>query len=252
LGDWPLGSIYRFGSEQARLDCLNSLHQLPHWQFAVRVLSIVVVNLTLSGDNAVVIAAAAKSLPRAMRNRALIAGAACAVLALVAGTFFATRLLHVKFLQVIGGAAILWIALGLFREEPPLESSATRLSSFWKAMWFIVVADVTMSTDNIIAVAAIAQGEIPLLLFGLGVSIPLVVFASGFLAKVMDSYPIIVYAGAALLGRVAGQMIMTDAFTVQTLAPSQGLEYAVEAGGAIGVVLAGVWLKTRRARRRRL
>jgi predicted tellurium resistance membrane protein TerC len=89
-------------------------------------------------------------------------------------------------------------------------------------------------------------------LLGLGVSIPLVVFASGFLAKVMDSYPVIVYVGAALLGRVAGQMIMTDAFTVQTLAPSAGLDYAVEAGGAIGVVLAGVWLKTRRARRRRL
>jgi YjbE family integral membrane protein len=234
--------------EQARLDCLSSLHQLPHWQFVLKVLSIVVVNLTLSGDNAVVIAAAAKSLPHSMRKRALIAGAACAVIALVAGTFFATRLLHVKFLQMIGGAAILWIAVGLFREEPPLESSATRLSGFWKAMWFIVVADVTMSTDNIIAVAAIAQGDLFLLLFGLGVSIPLVVFASGFLAKVMDNYPVIVYAGAALLGRVAGQMIMTDAFTVQMIAPGAELDYLVEAGGAIGVVIAGLWLKTRRAR----
>jgi len=231
---------------------LNSLHQLPHWQFVLNVLSIVLVNLTLSGDNAVVIAAAAKSLPRSMRKRALIAGAACAVLALVAATFFATRLLHVKFLQVIGGAAIFWIAVGLFREGPPLESSATRMSGFWKAMWFIVVADVTMSTDNIIAVAAIAQGDLFLLWFGLSVSIPLVVFASGLLAKVMDNYPVIVYAGAALLGRVAGQMIMTDAFTVQMLAPSAGLDYSVEAGGAIGVVVAGVWLKTHRARHRNL
>jgi YjbE family integral membrane protein len=238
--------------EQARLDCLNSFHQLPHWRFVLSVLSIVVVDLTLSGDNAVVIAAAAKSLPRSMRNRALIAGAACAVMALVAATFFATRLLHVKFLQVIGGAAILWIAVGLFREEPPLESSATHLSGFWKAMWFIVVADVTMSTDNIIAIAAIAQGDFFLLLFGLSLSIPLVVFASGLLAKVMDNYPVIVYAGAALLGRVAGQMIMTDVFTVQTLAPSAALDYSVEAGGAIGVVIAGVWLKTRRVRRRNL
>jgi YjbE family integral membrane protein len=146
----------------------------------------------------------------------------------------------------------LWIAVGLFREEPPLESSATHLSGFWKAMWFIVVADVTMSTDNILAVAAIAHGNFFLLLFGLSLSIPLVVFASGMLAKLMDNYPVIVYAGAALLGRVAGQMMVTDAFTVQTLAPSTALDYSVEAGGAIGVVIAGVWLKTRRGRCRNL
>ena len=85
-----------------------------------------------------------------------------------------------------------------------------------------------------------------LLLFGLSLSIPLVVFASGVLARLMDNYPVIVYVGAALLGRVAGQMIMTDAFTVQTLAPSAALVYSVEAGGAIGVVVAGLWLKSRR------
>ena len=113
-------------------------------------------------------------------------------------------------------------------------------------MWFIVVADVTMSTDNILAVAAIAQGDFFLLLFGLSLSIPLVVFASGILAKLMDDYPVILYGGAALLGRVAGQMIVTDAFTVQTLAPSAALRYAAEASGAVGVVIAGVWLKTRR------
>lgn len=140
----------------------------------------------------------------------------------------------------------------LFREEPPLESSATHLSGFWKAMWFILVAEVTMSTDNIIAVAAIAQGDLFLLLFGLSLSVPLVVFASGLLAKSMDNYPVIVYPGAALLGRVAGRMIMADAFTVQTLAPNARLDYSVEAGGAIGVVIAGVWLKTHRARRRNL
>ena len=216
-----------------------------NWQFVLSALSIVVVDLTLSGDNAVVIAAAAKALPRSMRNRALMAGAACAVVALVVATFFATRLLQVKFLQLIGGAAILWIAVGMLREEAPLESSATRLAGFWKAMWFIVVADVTMSTDNILAVAAIARGDFSLLLFGLGLSIPLVVFASSLLAKLMDNYPVIVYLGAALLGRVSGQMIMTDAFTVQTLAPSARLVYSVEAIGAIGVVIVGAWLKTR-------
>lgn len=222
---------------------------MPHgfWQFVLRALSILVVDLTLSGDNAVVIAAAAKPLPRPLRNRALIAGAACAVVTLVSAAFFATRLLHVKFLQLIGAAAILWIAVGLFREEPPLESSATHLSGFWKAMWFIVVADVTMSTDNILAVAAIAQGDFLLLLFGLSISIPLVVLASSLLAKVMDKYPVIVYLGAALLGRVAGQMIMTDDFTIQMLMPSVALEYLVEGGCAFGVVIAGIWVSSRSA-----
>lgn len=212
-------------------------------------LSIVVVDLTLSGDNAVVIAAAARSLPPAIRKRALITGAVCAVIVLLAATFFATRLLRVRFLQLIGGAAILWIAVGLFREEPPLQSSTTHRPGFWNAIGFIVLADVTMSTDNILAIAAIAQGDFILLLFGLSLSIPLVVFASGMLAKVMDKYPIIVYAGGALLGRVAGQMIMTDAFTVQTFAPSAALVYSVEAAGAIAVLIAGTWLRLGRASR---
>jgi YjbE family integral membrane protein len=231
---------------------MNPLTHLPNWPFVFSLLSIVVVDLTLSGDNAVVIAAAAKALPPAMRKRALVAGATCAVIALVTATFFATRLLHVKFLQLFGGFVILWIAVGLFRDEPPLESSAGQMASFWKAMWFILVADVTMSTDNILAVAAIAQGNIALVLFGLSVSIPLVIFASSVLANLMDRYPVIVYIGAALLGRVAGQMIMTDAFVVQTFAPSNTLRYSVEAAGALSVLLAGKWIKSRSPRVRRL
>lgn len=219
-----------------------------HWQFIASLISIVVVDLTLSGDNAVVIAAAAKSLPGALRRRAMIAGAACAVLALVVATFFASRLLSVKFLQIVGGLAVLWIAVGLFRTEPPLEAAATHLTGFWRAMWFIIVADVTMSTDNILAVAALAQGNWILLLFGLGVSIPLVVLASGLLAALMDRYPVIVYIGAALLGRVAGRMIVTDAFLEQRFAPGTALEYSAEAAGALGVLAAGWWMKTRSRR----
>jgi len=178
-----------------------------------------------------------------MRRRALISGAACAVIALVTAAFFVTRLLNVKFLQVVGGIAILWIAVNLFREEPPLESSAGHVASFWKAMWFVIVADVTMSTDNILAVGALARGNFALLLFGLGISIPLVVFASGLLAALMDKYPVIVYIGAALLGRVAGQMIMTDAFIAERFAPGAILRYSAEAAGTAGVLLAGWWMK---------
>jgi predicted tellurium resistance membrane protein TerC len=112
-------------------------------------------------------------------------------------------------------------------------------------MWFILVADVTMSTDNILAIAAIAQGNFSLVLFGLSLSIPLVILASSILANLMDRYPLLVYIGAALLGRVAGQMIMTDAFIVQTFAPSAAWRYGVEAIGLVGVLLVGYWLKSR-------
>ena len=219
-----------------------------HWHFISGLISILIVDLTLRGDNAVVIAAAARRLPKALRKRALAAGAACAVLALVVATFFATRLLQVKFLQLLGGIAILWIAVGMFKEEAPLESSASHLTSFWKAMWFIVVADVTMSLDNILAIAAIAEGSIVLLLFGLGLSIPLVFIASGLLANLMDKYPVIIYIGAALLGRVAGHMVMTDAFIVQTLAPGAVWRYTAEAVGVVGVLLTGWWMKRRSAK----
>ena len=109
-----------------------------------------------------------------------------------------------------------------------------------------MLADVTMSTYNILAVAAIGRGDSFLVLFGLSLSIPLVVFASGMLAKVMDKYPIVIYGGGALLGRLAGHMIVTDTFTVQTLAPGAALGCSVEAAGAIVVVIAGIWLRLHR------
>jgi YjbE family integral membrane protein len=219
-----------------------------HWQFIASLVSIVIVDLTLSGDNAVVIAAAAKSLPGRWRRRAMIAGAACAVVTLVVATFFASRLLTVQFLQIAGAAAVLWIAVGLFRPEPPLQAAATQLTGFWKAMWFIIVADVTMSTDNILAVAALAHGNWVLLVFGLGVSIPLVVFASGLLAAMMDRYPVIIYIGAALLGRVAARMMITDAYIERRFAPGAALQYSAEAAGILGVLAAGWWMKTRSRR----
>lgn len=225
---------------------MNFLEHILHWEFLLKVLTVVVVDLTLSGDNAVVIAAAAKPLPAAMKKRALMGGAACAVLALVIATFFATYLLQLKFLQLAGGLMILWIAVGLFKEEPPLESSAQHMASFWKAMWFIIVADVTMSTDNILAIAGIAQGDMALLIFGLSISISLVIGASGLLASLMDKYPVIVHIGAALLGKVSGQMIMTDRFVAERFAPSTALIYTAEAIGAIGVVSIGMWMERRR------
>jgi len=220
-------------------------------QLLFPLVAIVLVNLVLSGDNAVVIALAVRQLPHGQRIRALIAGAACAVVLRVALTFFAGRLLHVEFLKLACGVTILWIAVKLFQQPEPGEAtSVARPSGFWRAIWFVMVADVTMSLDNILAIAQAAEGSIALLIFGLGLSIPLVLFASGALAKLMDRYPVIIYAGAALLGKIGAEMILTDRFTQRVFAPGQVLLYSVEAIAAAGVILAGKALAARTADQR--
>ncbi len=223
-------------------------HNHIPWQLLFNLLTIVVINLVLSGDNAVVIALAAKTLPRAMRLRALAAGAGSAVVIRVVVTFFAAELLHVQFVQLAGGILIFWICVSLFREAEAGTAGETRLPSFWRAMWFILVADVTMSTDNILAIAAVAEGSTWLLIFGLGLSIPIVIFASNLLANLMDKYPLIIYLGAALLGRVAAAMILTDSFIERTFAPSPLMRGVLEAAAAIGVLVTGWLLEKRHAR----
>jgi YjbE family integral membrane protein len=203
-------------------------------------ITIVLVNLVLSGDNAVVIALAVRLLPQRQRMRALIAGAACAVILRVALTFLAGRLLHVEFLKLACGLTILWIAVKLFQQSAPEKTpAAAQPSGFWRAIWFIMAADVTMSIDNILAIAQAAEGSLSLLIFGLGLSIPLVLFASGALAKLMDRYPVIVYAGAALLGKIGAEMILTDRFTRRFFAPAPLWLYSLEAAAAVSVILGG-------------
>lgn len=208
--------------------------------------AIILVNLVLSGDNAVVIALAVRLLPEGERLRALIAGAACAVILRVALTFFAEQLLRVEFLKLACGVTILWIAVKLFQQSAPQESSPARPAGFWHAIWFIIAADITMSLDNILAIAQAAEGRLGLLIFGLGLSIPLVLFASGALAKLMDRYPLIIYAGAALLGKIGAEMILTDRFTLRFFAPGQVAFYGLEGVAAASVILASKLWPARR------
>lgn len=212
-------------------------------------ITIVLVNLVLSGDNAVVIALAVRSLSQGQRTRALITGAACAVLLRVIVTFFAGQLLRLEFLKLVCGITILWIAIKLFGQSVPQETSASaRPSGFWHAIWFIMVADVTMSLDNILAIAQVAEGNVGLLAFGLGLSVPIVLLASGFLATLMDRYPVIVYLGAALLGKIGAEMILTDRFILRFFSPAPVLFYSLEAAAAASVLLCGKLLLTRTAR----
>jgi YjbE family integral membrane protein len=217
-----------------------------HLTLVSNVISIVFINLVLSGDNAVVIALAAKGLPRHLRNRALILGSACAIPVLIFATFFATKLLHLEFLRLIGGIFIIFIAVNLFRDQAPPQVADARASDLFSAMSMIVVADVIMSTDNMLAVAAIAQGNFMLLLLGLGLSIPIVVFASAVLADSMSKYPVLAYVAAAILGRVGGEMVITDKVVLQAFAPGMLLRYGVELTTAVSVLAAGLLLRSRR------
>jgi YjbE family integral membrane protein len=215
--------------------------------FIVAGLTIVLIDLLLGGDNAVVIALAVRALPPGQRRIGIAIGAGMAVALRIAITFFAAELLQREYIQLAGGLVILWIAVKLFADaDPARETEAS--PGFWRAIWFIVIADITMSTDNVLAIAAASKGNLYLLIFGLGLSIPLVVFTSTLLSKLMDRYPAIVYVGAAILGRVGGDMIMTDAIVVRTLQPSAMLRYGVEAICAAAVVLVGaLWSHRRRA-----
>ena len=220
------------------------------WQFFSALFSIIIIDLILAGDNAVVIAMAVRSLPHNQRRKGIMIGAGAAVLLRVVLTFFVAQLLLVNYLKIIGGLLILWIAVKLFVEGVPEEDSDKQATSVYQAIKLIVIADITMATDNMLAVAGASHGNLFLLLFGLGLSIPFVVFASSMLSMLMDKYPVIVYIGAAILGKVGGEMLITDPFTINLLHPSKAMQYGVELFFAVGVLVVGkLYLRWSRARK---
>lgn len=206
-------------------------------------ISITFMDLILSGDNAVVIALASRNLPADQRKKAVIWGAAGAVGLRVLLTTVAAVLLKVPYMQFFGGLALLWIAVKLLVGEKE-EAKCKEASSFWEAIRIIIIADAIMSLDNVLAVAGIAHGNIPLLLFGLGMSIPLVVFGSQFFLKLMDRFPILVYLGAAILGATSAEMIAGDAIVGAYL---HSYELILKIAFTFGVLAIGYWLKSRHA-----
>jgi YjbE family integral membrane protein len=214
------------------------------WTFISGLLSVIIINIILSGDNAVVIAMAVRCLPRAQRQKGILIGAGGAVLLRVVLTFFVASMLQIPYLKLVGGALILWLAVRLFLDCAPEDDEGREAGTIWQALKIIVIADITMSLDNMLGVGAASKGNMFLLIFGLGTSIPIMVLASSMLSMLMDKYPIIIYIGAAVLGKVGGEMIMTDPIVVQAIAPSDILVYAVEAITAAGVVIIGkLWAK---------
>ena len=217
-------------------------------QFLASVASIVVIDLLLAGDNAIVIAMAVRGLPREQRRKGILFGAGAAVVIRVALTFCVGQLLAMPFVKLAGGALILWIAMKLFLVGGEEESDVRHATGTWDAIKLIVVADVTMSLDNMLAVGGASQGHLSLLVFGLALSIPFIVFTSDLLSRLMDRFPVILYAGAAILGKVAAEMILTDPITRARVHPSHGAVYAAEALLAVAIVVAGKLWRSRAGR----
>jgi len=168
------------------------------------------VNLLLSGDNALVIALAVRTLPKRKRLLGQVWGAGGAVVLRLAFLAIVMYLLEVQYLRMIGGLLLVWIAFKLVQSETGVESEMKGGTSLWEAIWIIIVADVTMSLDNVLAVAAVARNDLLLMMFGIGLSLPIVVWGAGLLARLMNRYTWIVWLGGGLLGYVAGEMILED------------------------------------------
>jgi YjbE family integral membrane protein len=208
-------------------------------------LSIIVIDLLLAGDNALVIALAVRALPKNQRRVAMLSGAWLAVLIRIGVTFLAAKLLSIEYIQFVGGAFVVWIAIRVLKDARSQEREAASPGELWRAIGSIVVADLTMSTDNILAVAGASKGNVWLIVFGLALSIPLVISSSTFLALVMDKYPLTMYVGVAILGRVAGEMMLGDPFVQKLLHPSDALRYAFELALMAGIIGIGRLLSRR-------
>ena len=219
------------------LDWLN-------WQFFLSFLNIIFINIVLSGDNALIIAMAVRSLPRRQRRQGLVLGSAAAVIVQIVITFFATRLLYVPFIRLVGGLLISWIAVKLFLEGAAEQDEARQPQTMLQAIRVILLANLTTSTDNVLAVAGASHGNIYLLIFSLSLSIPIIIFSANLLSMLMDRFPIIIYVGAAVLGNVAADMIFSDPFVVRWLQPSEWFIYAMQFIFAVGVIIVGkVWVR---------
>ena len=215
-------------------------------EFWIALSQIVLINIVLSGDNAVVIALACRSLPPHQQKKAIVFGSVGAIVLRVVLTFFAVMLLDLPYLKLIGAAALLWIGVGLLKSDDGDENLEGH-SNLASAIKTIVVADLVMSLDNVIGVAAAAKGNVVLLVVGLIISIPLIIFGSAILLRIMGRFPIIITLGAGLLGWVAGEMAMSDPAISVWSAQQHTLHMLAPAAGALAVVAFGKWLTSRNA-----
>ena len=191
-------------------DMLNAIGVNTQPQFWISVLQIIWINVLLSGDNAIVIALACRNLPQRQRLVGMVLGTGVALLLRLVFAAVVSTLMLLPYVKIAGGAALFWIAVKLLAPNEGDADGKTSSSSLWHAVRLIAVADVVMSLDNVIAVAAVADGSLALLIFGLGVSIPAIVAGANIIMTILTYFPLIIWAGAALLGWIAGEVIASD------------------------------------------
>ena len=217
--------------------------------FLLAVLQIVMIDILLGGDNAVVIALACRRLPEAQRTKGIFWGVVGAISVRIVLIYFALQLLALPYLKLLGAVLLLWIGIKLLTsdEEDDHEGLASS-DNLWGAVKTVIVADVVMSLDNVIAVAGAAHGNLTLVVLGILVSVPIIVWGSRFVLKLMDRFPVVITLGGALLGWIAGEMAVSDkAVTGYFGAGMPGwVKYACGVTGAILVVVVGKWLASRK------
>ena len=228
----------------------NEMGQTVFW---VAVLKIIWINILLSGDNAVVIAMACRGLPPRQRLWGMVLGAGVAVVLRIVFTGVVASLMLMPYLKIVGGLALFYIAAKLLVPDDPDEDETEAVAHLWRAVRIVAVADIIMSLDNVIAIAAAAHGNMALLVLGLAISIPMIVAGAALIMSLLDRYPILVWAGAGLLGWIVGEVIATDPVVVTYLTGNFGatiahrVEIASAVVGAIAVlVVGGMWRRSRK------
>jgi YjbE family integral membrane protein len=218
--------------------------------FWIAVGQIIMIDILLGGDNAVVIALACRQLPAHLRTKGILWGTAGAIVLRVVLIAFALTLLQVPFLKLVGAALLLWIGVKLLVPDDDGHSDIQGSDKLWAAVKTVIVADLVMSVDNVIAIAGAATGagsnhQMPLVIFGLLVSIPIIVWGSQLVLKLMDRFPVIITVGAMLLGWIAGTMAYSDPAVVGWLPQTKLIYYALGVVGALLVFMVGAGLKRR-------
>lgn len=215
---------------------------VPWWS---ALLAIVLIDLVLAGDNAIVIALAARSLPPHLRKKAILWGTVGAIVVRSAMTVGVVWLLKIPGLMLIGGLGLLWIAYQLLAEPEDDSAHDVKVSTFWGAMKTIIVADALMGIDNVLGVAGAAHGAFDLVILGLLISVPIVVFGSSMVLKLVERFPLIIQIGAGVLAFTAAKMIVSEPLMASVFGPGAAypavLRFAVYTLAIIGVLGAGWW-----------
>jgi YjbE family integral membrane protein len=215
----------------------------------VDLLQIIWIDLLLSGDNAVVIALACRSLPPRQRRLGILLGTGTAIGLRILFALVVSQLMGLPFLRIVGGLLLVWIAIKLLMGEDE-DAHVTESETLWQAVRTIAIADAVMSLDNVIAVSAAAEGNVVLFIIGLAISIPLIIVGSTLIMALVARFPLFVWGGAALLGWIAGEMIVTDPWSAGRLgADAEAWHIPVAAAGMVVVLVGGLMTRRRSVRR---